>query len=70
MGPLIPPLPPADDTGFTAQCLTCGHEEPGWATRTEAQDAAVWHVYDSHRDTWRAVIGARAPMRPRPRKAA
>ena len=68
--PLVPTLPPIDADGFTAQCLHCGDEDPGWPTRTEAQDAAVWHVFEKHPDHWRDVIGQRAPLRPRPRKKA
>lgn len=30
-----------------------------------AQNAAVWHIYDEHRDTWIETIGDRAPVNER-----
>lgn len=30
--------------------------------RAAAQNAAVWHVYDEHRDYWNSTIGDRPPQ--------
>lgn len=70
MARLIPDLPDAMGTGFIQRCLVCDNAERSpFPTRTQAQDAAVWHVYEHHPEEWRRVIGDRPPLNPDPRKA-
>lgn len=59
---------------FTVNCNACTRENHDllvqWPTREQAQDAAVWHVYESHPAVWLHAIGDRAPNHPDPRKVA
>jgi len=50
---------------YTAFCNECGWSE-AWDGERAAQAAAVWHVYDTHRDISVRVLGARPPVDPRP----
>lgn len=41
-------------------CKICGASEH-WTTRDAAQAAAVWHVYNDHREAYVATIGEDRP---------
>jgi hypothetical protein len=43
-----------------AFCSLCTWRE-SWTTRTAAEAAAVWHVYDDHREVWVERIGTTDP---------
>ncbi len=47
-------------------CGMCGWTGPERADVRDAQQDAVWHVYDEHRHEWMRVVGNRPPERPRP----
>lgn len=52
---------------FSAVCNEgCGESPACYESETEAKRAAVWHVYDTHPEVWKRVIGDRPPLDPRP----
>lgn len=56
----MPPLP------MHGVCRLCSWEGPERPDTQVAQQDAVWHVYEEHRDEWVKVIGDRPPERPKP----
>lgn len=62
----MPKVNPTPD--YVATCQHCGHQET-WPHADQAQGAAVWHVYEQHRDVWLSIIGDRPPAGSDPRRA-
>jgi hypothetical protein len=56
-----------DDIVWRASCGHCRWAE-SWDSRSNAQDAATWHVFEQHREAWLDAVGNRPPVEPDPRK--
>jgi hypothetical protein len=48
-------------------CSLCSWRSREWPTRDQAGFEATWHVYEKHREHWRALFGDRPPTDPDPR---
>jgi hypothetical protein len=53
---------------YEATCSLCSWREE-YLVREQAEHAAVWHVFEQHRENWNDVIGGRFPRDPRPEEA-
>lgn len=56
--------PSTDD--LSGQCNLCGWMSRSTPSRTDAQEAAVWHVYEEHPEEWQSLFGDRPPLAQRP----
>jgi hypothetical protein len=51
---------------YRTVCALCYWVSPKYPTQHMAGCAATWHVFEEHRDAWRALFGSMDPRDPKP----
>lgn len=51
---------------YRSVCALCYWVSREYPTRDMAGCASTWHVFEEHRDAWRALFGSMDPRDPKP----